>query len=60
MEINFSQNDLSYNYSMFDSLTKLEKLELRHNNIVSMMVINFLNFPELKHLDLSDTFVMIV
>jgi Leucine-rich repeat (LRR) protein len=38
---------------MFDLLTKLEKLELRQINLDTMTVINFFNFPELKHLDLS-------
>jgi Leucine-rich repeat (LRR) protein len=52
-EINFSQNNLSHNYSMFDFLTKLDRLELRQINLDSMTVINFLNFPQLKHLDLS-------
>jgi Leucine-rich repeat (LRR) protein len=52
-EINFSQNNLSHNYSMFDLLTKLEKLELRQINLNTMAVINFLNFPQLRHLDLS-------
>jgi insulin-like growth factor-binding protein complex acid labile subunit len=52
-EINFSQNNLSHNYSMFDLLTKLEKLELRQIFLETMTVINFQNFPVLKHLDLS-------
>jgi Leucine-rich repeat (LRR) protein len=52
-EINFSQNNLSHNYSMFDLLTKLEKLELRQINLDTMTVIKFGNFPVLNHLDLS-------
>jgi insulin-like growth factor-binding protein complex acid labile subunit len=52
-EINFSQNNLSHNYSMFDFLTKLDKLELRRINLDTMTFIKFGNFPQLRHLDLS-------
>ena len=53
IEVNFSQNNLTGNWSMFDSLLKLERLELRRVGLETLSSIGFQRLLQLKYLDLA-------
>ena len=51
--LDFSENDLRNNYTIFEVLVNIEELVLSRVNLDSMQQINFANFTKLKKLDLS-------
>ena len=52
-EVDFSYNDLSGKFAMFESLTHVEKIKLRKVSLQSMEQISFAKYLNLVYLDLS-------